>query len=145
MSIFLDCDVDFIALKRMHSKSEWFYQCCGSMTFWCGSGCGSRSCYFHHWPSRRKKTNFSKKVFLHITFWRYIFIIFQRQKVKKKSQNSRNQDFSYYPLTTESGSGSRRPGNTWIPWIRIRIQIRIHNTGFYSRYEFWSPCTVKSS
>ncbi len=34
------------------------------------------------------------KVFLLITFWRYIYIIFQRYKVKKKSQNSRNQGFS---------------------------------------------------
>ena len=30
------------------------------------------------------------------------------------------------PLT--SGSGSRRPKNIWIRWIRIRIQIRIRNT-----------------
>ncbi len=45
------------------------------------------------------------------------------------SQNSRNQGFSYYiclmiegsgsiPLT--NGSGSRRPKNRWIWWIRIR-------------------------
>jgi hypothetical protein len=36
-----------------------------------------------------------KKVYLLITFSRYIYIIFQRQKVQKKSQNSRNQGFSY--------------------------------------------------
>ncbi len=56
-------------------------QCCGSMTYWCGSksGCGSGSFYFHHWPSRcQQKTNFLKKVFLHITVWRYFYIIFQR-------------------------------------------------------------------
>ncbi len=49
-----------------------FYQCWGSMTFWCGSmpltngsgsgfgsGCRSGSFYFHHWPSRcQLKTNF---------------------------------------------------------------------------------------
>ncbi len=29
---------------------------------------------------------FSENVFLLITFWRYIYIIFQRWKVKKKSQ-----------------------------------------------------------
>ncbi len=29
--------------------------------------------------------------FLLITFWRYIYIIFQKQEVTKKSQNSRNQ------------------------------------------------------
>ncbi len=71
-------------------------QCSESMTFWCGSRswsdprtipltngsgsrCGSRSCYFHHWPSRgRQKTNFFIKFFLFINFWRYIYIIFQR-------------------------------------------------------------------
>ncbi len=42
-----------------------------------GSGCGSL--YFHHWPSRcQQKRNFVKKVFLHITFWMYFYIIFQR-------------------------------------------------------------------
>ncbi len=42
-------------------------QCCGSMTFWCGSG----SFYFHHWPSRyQQKTG--GNFFLHITFWRYL-------------------------------------------------------------------------
>ena len=30
------------------------------------------------------------------------------------------------PLNNESGSGSRRPKNMWIRWIRIRIRIRIH-------------------
>jgi len=29
-----------------------------------------------------------------------------------------------------SGSGSGRPKNMWIRWIRIRIWIRIHNTGW---------------
>ncbi len=65
--------------------------------------------------------------------------LWQLLKVYLKSQNSRNQDFSYYfclmtegsgsgsiPLTNKSGSGSRRPKN-------LRIQrIRIHNTVFIS-------------
>ena len=61
---------------------------------------------------------------------------FSKIKIQKESQNSRNQGFSYYfciiiegsrsragsgseskPLTSESGSGSWRPKNTW---IRIR-------------------------
>jgi len=54
---------------------DTFMQCCGSMTFWCGSGSGyadpclwlmdpdsdpgSGSCYFCHLPSRcQQKTNF---------------------------------------------------------------------------------------
>ncbi len=52
-----------------------------------GSGFGSGHWYNRHWPSRRQqKTNF----FI-ITFLRHIYIIFQRKKSQKKSQNSRNQ------------------------------------------------------
>jgi hypothetical protein len=64
--------------------------------------------------------------------------------VKKKSQNSRNQGFSYYfclmiegcgsgsvPLT--NGSGSRRPKH--IVWIR---RIRIRNTGGYRTHAYLS-------
>jgi hypothetical protein len=80
-------------------------------------------------------------------FWKVLYIIFQRLKVKKNSQNNRNhrnQGFSCYiclmievsgsgsragsgftPLTNGSGSGSRRLRNMWIRWIRIRIR----NTG----------------
>jgi len=61
---------------------------------------------------------------------------FSKIKSQKESQNSRIQCFSYYfcmmiegsgsiPLT--SGSGSGRPKNTWIRWIRIRIR----NTAIY--------------
>ncbi len=46
------------------------------------------------------------QVFLLITFLRYIYIIFQIQKVIKKSQNSRNQGFSYYFCLLIEGSGS---------------------------------------
>jgi hypothetical protein len=54
---------------------------------------------------------------------------FLKIKSQKEPQNGRNQGFSYYfcmmmegsgsiPLT--SGSGSGRPKNMWIRWIRIR-------------------------
>jgi hypothetical protein len=72
------------------------------------------------------------KVFLFITFWRYIFVSLQRQKVKKISQNSRNQGFLLLVYgkilirTNNNGSGSRRPKN---------IRIRFHNTGY-------NTCTV---
>ncbi len=63
---------------------------------------------------------------------------FSKIKIQKESQNRRNQGFSYYfcmmiegsgagsgsgsiPLT--SGSGSWRPKNTWIRWIRIRNTV----------------------
>ncbi len=43
-------------------------------------------------PSKRQQKHFFQ-IFLLFTFWRYIYIIFQRSKVIKKSQNSRNQGF----------------------------------------------------
>jgi hypothetical protein len=79
--------------------------------------------------------------------------LFSKIKSKKKSQNSRNQGFSYYfcmmvegsrsgsiPVTNGSWSGSRRPNNMWIRWIRIRIWIRIRNTvcRFFQRLNWGS-------
>ncbi len=115
------------------------------MTFWWGSGSGWGSadpCLWLMDPvpdpavvidlQDANKKLIKKKVFLLITFWRYIYIILKRWKVKKKSQNSRNQVFSYFfglliegsiPLVSGSGSGSRRPKN---------IRIRIHNTACHS-------------
>jgi hypothetical protein len=86
-----------------------------------GLGCGS--CPFRQWSSRSKK---KFEVFMLITFWRYIYIIFQRWKVIKKSENSRNQCFSYYfcLMIERSGCGSGRPKNIWI------LRIRIRNTAF---------------
>jgi hypothetical protein len=71
---------------------------------------------------------------------------FSTIKSQKEYQNIRNQDFSYYfcmmiegsgsragsgSIPSTSGSGSRRPQNMWIRWIRIRIRIR--NTALYHR------------
>ncbi len=59
-------------------------QCCGSMTFWCGSRSGI--CYIRHWPSGcQQKTNLKKIVFLLIHFSKI------KSKKKKSSQSSRNQ------------------------------------------------------
>ncbi len=81
------------ANSMMWGASSSWTQCCGSMTFWGGSGSGSAdpclwlmdpdpgygSCYFRHWPSRcQQKTKFLTQFFLLITFWRYNYIIFQR-------------------------------------------------------------------
>jgi hypothetical protein len=142
---------------------QTFYQCSGSMTFWCGSGSadpclllmdpdpdpGSGSCYFRHWPSRcqQKKifnTIFSAwyclKVHLH---YRY----FSKIKSQKESQNSRNQGYSYYFCMMIEGSGSRAgcgsipltcgsgSGRSKNTWIRW---IRIRNTAFYL------PCVFRS-
>jgi hypothetical protein len=80
----------------------------------------------------------SKKLIYNTIFSAYYFLKvhlhhFSKIKSQKESQNSRNQGFSYYfcmmiegsgsgsiPLTTRSGSG--RPKNIWIRWIRIRIR-----------------------
>jgi hypothetical protein len=88
------------------------------------------------------KKLFFSKVFLLITFSRYIYIIFLRLKVFKKSQSCRNQGFSYNfclmieglesasaPLT--NGSGSKRPKN---------ILIRIHNTGYKYKTRCFNQC-----
>jgi hypothetical protein len=47
-----------------------------------------------------------KKVFLLFTFWRYIYIIFKRWKVKKKSQKVRIKVFLLLLGNTVEGSGS---------------------------------------
>jgi hypothetical protein len=71
----------------------------------------------------------NKKQFLK-KFFAYFFL--KVHLLKKKSQSSRNQGFSYYfclvlegsgsiPLTDGSGSGSKRPKNMWIRCIQIRI------------------------
>jgi hypothetical protein len=110
-----------------------------------GSGCGSGSFYFHHWPPRsQQKTNFFYKFFCILLFEGTFTSFFKDKKSKKNSQNSKNQGFSYnfclmiegsgsgsIPLTNGSGFGSRRPKNMWIRWIRIRIPIRIRNTAAY--------------
>ncbi len=93
------------------------------MTFWCGSGSGSTD---------PPLTNGSAYYFL-----RYIYIIFQRQKVKKGHKIVGIKVFlTIFRMMIEgsgsgsrsipliNGSGSGRPKNMWIRWIRIRIRIR---------------------
>ncbi len=83
-------------------------------------------------------TSGSKELIFNTIFSAYYFLTvhlhhFLKIKSQKEPQNSRNQGFSYYfsmmmegsvsgsiPLT--SGSGSGRPKNMWIRWIRIRIR-----------------------
>ncbi len=57
----------------------------GSMPLYgSGSGCGSGSCYFRHWPSQdaNKKLIFLQ-VFLLNTLGRYMYIIFKDKKSKR--------------------------------------------------------------
>ncbi len=136
------------AVLRIHDILVWIrIRIRGSMPLTSRSGCVSGSCYFHHWPSRRQqKTNFVKKFsayyFLKVQLHHFSKILSQ----KKKSQNSRNQGFSYYfglmmegsgsvsiPLTIGSGSGSRRPKNMW---IRIRIRNTAWDEGVWKCFSF---------
>ncbi len=72
-------------------------QCCGSMTFWGGSGFGSSdpclliSSLTYKMPA---KTNFLTQFCLLITFKLHLHH-FSKIKSQQESQNSRNQDFSY--------------------------------------------------
>ncbi len=117
------------------------------MTFWDGSGSGSADpCLWPMDPDPDPAIfvidlqDASKKLIFNTIFSAYYFLKvhlhhFSKIKSQKESQNSRNQGFSNYfcmmiegsgsiPLTSGSGSGSRRPKNMWIRWIRIRIRIR---------------------
>ncbi len=110
--------------------------CCGSMTFWCGSGSGSMpltngsgfgsgSFFFRHKPSRcQQKTNLKKKFFCILLFEGTFKSFFK----DKKSKRSHKTGSGSIHLTDGSGFGSRRLKNMWIRWIWIRIQIR--NTVF---------------
>jgi hypothetical protein len=88
----------------------------------------------------------SKKLtFFYTIFSAYYFLKVHLHHFSKiesqESQNSRNQDFSYYfcmiegsgseagsgsiPLTSGSGSGSGRPKNMWIRWIRTIFRVLV--------------------
>jgi hypothetical protein len=102
-----------------------------------------------------KKTH-KKQLFFLLSFYAFFFLkvhLYHPSKIvsHKKSQNSRNQEFSsFFCLLMEeyrsgagagSGSiqisygsrcGSRRTKNIWILWVGIRMRIRILNTGAIS-------------
>jgi hypothetical protein len=127
-------------------------RCSGSMTFWGGSGSSypcfwlmdpdsdpeSGYCYFRHWPSRRQQKTNLTQFFLLITFWRYQVHLHHFSKIKsqKESQNRRNQGF--FCLIEGSGaesipltSGSGRPKNMWIQWIRNTAQMFVSDPVFF--------------
>jgi hypothetical protein len=98
----LDPDPDiFVSDFQDGNKNYLFFasywQCCGSMTYWCGSGSvecvsmpltngfGSGSCYFRHWPPRgQQKTNFVKKSFSNDYFFNVYLHHFSKIKSKKE-------------------------------------------------------------
>ncbi len=69
----------------------------GSVHLTNGSGSGSGSGSFRQWLSRcRNKKYFFLKVFMLISFWRYIHIILQRYKIIKTSQNVEIKGFLFF-------------------------------------------------
>ena len=109
------------------------------------------------------KNSFFTPFFLLITFWSYTCIIFQRWKLKKSHKIVGIKVFltifAFWFLMIEgswsgsragsgsgsiplaSGSGSWRPKNMWIRWIRIRIR----NTGSIPLLINSDPGAVKTS
>jgi hypothetical protein len=120
---------------RIHDILEWI-RIRGSMPLINGSGSGSwiRILLFSSLTFKMPtKKNFSLNIFSAYYFVKAHLHNFLTIKSQIESQNSRNQGFSYYfcmmtegsgsgsiPLTDGSGSGTRRPKNMWIRWIRIR-------------------------
>ncbi len=125
----------YVALKI----NNCYRQCCGSMTFWrgsgsgcgCGSGCGSGSCYFRHWPSRcQQKTNFKNSFSAYHLLRVHLHHFLKIESHKAVGIKVFLTIFALWSLTNRSGSGSRRPKS-----IRIRrIRIRIRHTGYRRWY-----------
>ncbi len=81
----------WVSLTRcIHScmcKPGCEYQCCGSMTVWCGSGSADPCLWLMDPDLAFFGIDFQDaKVFLLITFWRYIYIIFLKHKKSKRSR-----------------------------------------------------------
>ncbi len=84
---------------RIPSDLFYFHHCCGSMTFWGGSGSGSGSadsclwvmdpdpgsgsCYFRHWPRCQQKTNFLTQFFCLFLFEATFTSFFKDKKSKR--------------------------------------------------------------
>ncbi len=97
-----------------------------SATLTNGFGSGSGSCYFPRWPSRRQLKTIVGSYFF---AYRYYFLKlhfhhFSEITSHNKSQNSRNQGFSYYFCLTIEGSGFHTYGSGRPKTIRILIWIR---------------------
>ncbi len=130
-----------IGILIIYCSAPTLRQCSGSMTFWGGSESGSADPCF--WLMDLDPAIFvidlqdaSKKLIYNTIFSAYYFLKvhlhhFSKIKSQKESQNRWNQGFSYYfcimiegsgsgSISLTSGSGSERPKNMWIRWIRIR-------------------------
>ncbi len=134
---------------RIHDILGWIrIRILGSMLLTNGSGFGSGSWIrirlFSSLTFKMPAKNLFVTLFSAYYFLKVHLQHFSKIKSQQESQNRRNQGFSYYfcmmiegsgsiPLT--SGSGSGRPKNMWIRWIRIR------NTASCTGYTWmWESC-----
>ncbi len=113
---------------RIHDILVWIrIRIHRSMPLTNGSGFGSGSCYFRHWPSRRQqKTNLKKRFFCLLLFEGTFTSFFKDEKCKRSHKTVGIKVFFTIfclmiegsgsgSLTNESGSG--RPKKMWIRWI----------------------------
>ncbi len=94
-----------LAVLRIHDILVWIrIRIHGSMPLTNGSGSGS--CYFHHWPSRRKqKTNFLKKVFCLLLFEGTFTSFFKDNKSKRSHKTVEIKVFLTFFCSMVEGSG----------------------------------------
>ncbi len=133
------------AVLRIHDILGWIrIRILGSMPLTNRSGFGSgswiRILLFSSLTFKMPAKNLFFNTIFNTIFSAYYFLKlnlhhFTKIKSQKEFLNSKNRGFSYYFCMIIEGSGSRRPKNTWIRWIRIRIrntadqaiQFRIRN------------------
>jgi hypothetical protein len=94
----------------------------GSILLTNGSRSGCRSCYFRHWPSQNANKKLITKIFLLITSWRYMYIIFKDKKQSKRSHKAEgiNVFLTFLLGDRRIQIGIRIHTSDW--WIRIWIQ-----------------------
>ncbi len=125
-------------MLRIHDILGWIWiriRIRGSMPLTNGSGSWIRILLFSSLTFKMPaKNNF----FLHTAYYFLKVHLHHFSKIKslKESQNSRNRGLSYYFCMMIEGSGSGRPKNMWIRWIRIR-----NTDGYASRQ--WRRFTSK--
>ncbi len=116
---FLNLKAFVYSLFRIHDILVWIrIRIHRSMPLTNGSGCGSGTCYFRHWPSRgQQKTNLKK--FFCLLLFEGTFTSFFKDKNSESSQYEL-RFFLHFLLGYRrmmEGSGSGRPKNMWIRWI----------------------------
>jgi hypothetical protein len=127
-------------------------QCCGSMTFSGGSGSGSADpCLWlmdpdpdRHWPYQDAN---KKLVFFVFYFLKVHVHHFERYKVKKKSQSSRNKGFSSFFCLVIEGSRSRSGsgfGSATLYWTQKKHNLFCFSAYLYTGSRIVSNCIHKN-